>query len=84
MFNCDIHGFLKGDQIRIVTIKGKSYERCRECQKEKDRKHAKKYRNNNKEYYAQKKREHYQTNPESQIARNKRYRENLRRKQAPE
>ena len=84
MFTCDIHGFLIGDQIRIVNNKGRSYEKCRECQKVKDRKHAKKYRDENKEYYAQMKREHYEEKPEMQIERNRRYRDNLRRKRKPE
>lgn len=73
--NCEIHGFVKGNAVRVVTIKKKVYYRCRECQKIKDKKHAKVYREKNKDYFADKKREHYQNHPESQIERNRRYRE---------
>lgn len=78
-FNCETHGYIKNDEVRIVTIKKKEYKRCRECQKEKDKKHAKKYRNKNKEYYGQKKKEHYENHSEMQIERNRRYREKLKK-----
>lgn len=73
-FCCDIHGLLKDNEIRIVTIKGIEYKRCRECQRIKDRKYSKTYRNKNKEYYAIKKKEHYESKPEMQVARNRKWR----------
>ncbi len=78
IFNCEIHGYLTGEQIRVVIIKKREYKRCRLCQREKDKKHAKTYRNKNKSYYAKKKKEHYEKKPYMQIARNQEYR---RRKQ---
>lgn len=75
---CNVHGFIKGNDVRIVTIKKIIYHRCRECQKIKDRKHAKVYREKNKDYYAAKKKQHYADHPDSQIERNRRYRERKR------
>lgn len=83
MLTCETHGFLKGEQVRTVTIKGISYERCRECQREKDRRHAKAYREKNREYYARKKREHHAENPHMQVERTRRYRERIRRSKKP-
>jgi hypothetical protein len=74
-FNCDIHGFLSGESIRIITIKKREYIRCKLCQKEKDKKYSKNYRDKNKEYYKNKKTEHYKEKPEMQKERNKRYRD---------
>ena len=84
VLNCDVHGTRIGQQIRTVVIKKISYNRCRECQREKDRKHAKKYRDKNKEYYAAKKKEHYNENPHMQMERNRRYRERLKYKTGPD
>ena len=72
--NCEKHGFLKENEIKIVTIKKIEYKRCIYCKREKDRKTSKKYRENNKEYYAIKNKEHYEKKPEMAMERQRRYR----------
>lgn len=72
--HCEIHGFLKKNEIKIVVIKKIEYKRCLYCKREKDRKHAKTYRDKNKDYFAIKNKEHYKKHPEMAMERQRRYR----------
>lgn len=72
--NCDIHGFLKENEIKIVTIKKIIYKRCLHCKREKNKKYAKTYRDKNKDYYSMKDKEHYKKHPEMAMERQRRYR----------
>ncbi len=80
-FNCSIHGYIKDDEIKIVTIKKIEYQRCLHCKREKDREYAKNYRNKNKQYYKNKNIEHYKLHPEKAMERQRRYRS---KKKTPE